>query len=161
MWPQAELSQARAGQWRGLDVAIKTVLFQSGAGDDQTVKIASEAAIASNLVHKNIVATYSHDICNVASAGTNELEIYKFYLVQEFCNGGSLATAISEGLFNRSRMPSRWRLIISLLLSIAEGMEHMHSKRITHGDLNPANILFKVWLRSRCPPARTAFLALH
>jgi hypothetical protein len=71
----------RAGQWRGLPVAIKTVLFQSGSGDSQMALVASEAAIASNLVHPNIVATYSHDICNVSQEG-NELPIFKFYLIQ-------------------------------------------------------------------------------
>jgi hypothetical protein len=64
-------------------VAIKTVLFQSGPGDNQTAVVASEAAIASNLVHDNVVATYSHDICKVESKGVgNELAVFKFYLVQ-------------------------------------------------------------------------------
>lgn len=63
-------------------MAIKTVLFQSGSGDDQTSRVASEAAIASNLVHRNIVSTYSHDIRNVTSSQGNELAIFKFYLIQ-------------------------------------------------------------------------------
>jgi hypothetical protein len=87
-WLQVEFAQDwaalcwLAGEWRGLAVAIKTVLFQSGAGDDQMARVASEAAIASNLVHRNIVSTYSHDICNVSSSQGNELAIYKFYLIQ-------------------------------------------------------------------------------
>jgi hypothetical protein len=44
--------------------------------------LASEAAIASNLSHRNVVAMYNHDICNVAVAACNELDIYKFYLIQ-------------------------------------------------------------------------------
>ena len=72
-----------AGKWRGLDVAIKTVLFQSGPGDNQTAVVASEAAIASNLVHDNIVTTYSHDICKVETrSAMNELNVFKFYLIQ-------------------------------------------------------------------------------
>jgi hypothetical protein len=55
-------------------------VFQSKTG----AQVASEAAIASNLVHDNIVSTYSHDIRRIESAeGVNELEIYKFYLIQE------------------------------------------------------------------------------
>ena len=71
-----------AGQWRGLDVAIKTVIFSSSQGDQQTQVVASEAAIASNLSHKNIVATYNHDILDVAKAVGPELGVYKFYLIQ-------------------------------------------------------------------------------
>jgi hypothetical protein len=71
-----------AGQWRGIPVAIKTLIFQDGKGDHQTTLVASEAAIASNLVHRNIVATYSHDICNVVSETAHELGIFKFYLIQ-------------------------------------------------------------------------------
>ena len=43
--------------------------------------IASEAAIATNMAHRNIVATYSYDIVRV-SADVAELAIYKLYLIQ-------------------------------------------------------------------------------
>jgi hypothetical protein len=70
------------GEWRGLDVAIKTVVFQGEHDNDTTSAVASEAAIASNLTHRNVVATYSHDICNVTNVAGAELDIYKFYLIQ-------------------------------------------------------------------------------
>jgi hypothetical protein len=72
-----------AGEWRGLEVAIKTVLFQSGQSHKMAQAVAGEAAIASNLNHPNVVATYSHDICHVTQPGSQrELELFKFYLVQ-------------------------------------------------------------------------------
>lgn len=70
------------GEWRGLEVAIKTVIFQSDESDNTMSRLASEAAIASNLSHPNVVAMYSHDICTVSSDACNELDIYKFYLIQ-------------------------------------------------------------------------------
>lgn len=63
-------------------MAIKTLVFQSDSEDNQLAKVASEVAIASNLVHHNIVATYSHDVCPVQDNSNNELGIYKFYLIQ-------------------------------------------------------------------------------
>jgi hypothetical protein len=69
-------------------VAIKTLVFQTDAADNQLNKVASEVAIASNLVHHNIVATYSHDVCPVTEESGNsgkELGIYKFYLIQVCC----------------------------------------------------------------------------
>jgi serine/threonine protein kinase len=67
--------------------------------------------------------------------------------VQEYCNGGSLRQAVAKGLFEPSR-ERHWRTIMSLLIDVAQGMAYIHSKRICHGDLNPANVLLKV------PPLR-------
>jgi serine/threonine protein kinase len=133
------------GQWRGLEVAIKTIIFQVGQASDQTATVAAEAAIASNLQHANIVATYSHDICQIAAPSMrNELALYKFFLIQEFCNGGSMAGMLDSGALKPQQLPRRWLPLTSLLRGTAAGMCHMHAKRICHGDLNPSNILFKV-----------------
>jgi hypothetical protein len=73
----------RAGEWRGLEVAIKTIVFESGKEDLQTARVASEAAIASNLDHHNVVATYSHNIASVAApSSANMLDVFKFFLIQ-------------------------------------------------------------------------------
>jgi hypothetical protein len=73
-----------AGEWRGLQVAIKTVVFQSDLLDAPISRVASETVIATNLIHPNIVATYSHDISAVGGGaeGEPELGIYKFYPIQ-------------------------------------------------------------------------------
>jgi hypothetical protein len=97
-----------AGEWRGLEVAIKTVLFQSGSAAGKfdpaitsnnnaapgsrpqhapnAAAIASEAAIATNMAHRNIVATYSYDIVRVSGGDVGymgvELGVYKLYLIQ-------------------------------------------------------------------------------
>ena len=39
--------------------------------------------------------------------------------------------------------PDRWALLLGILQDIAAAMEYIHSKRLCHGDLNPANILLK------------------
>lgn len=64
--------------------------------------------------------------------------------LQEFCNGGSLRDAVAKGYFTVESMPRRWGPIMRVLTDIVEGMRHMHGKRICHGDLNPANVMFKV-----------------
>jgi serine/threonine protein kinase len=135
-------TRGHAGEWRGLPVAIKTVVFQSTASDDQLALIASEAAISSSLSHRNIVTTYSHDIRNITTDSGFEVGLFKFHLIQEYCSGGSLRDAIDSGLFRR--MPSRWQAISTVLLDVAAGMAYMHANRICHSDLNPANVLLKV-----------------
>lgn len=77
-----KLQKVAAGEWRGLEVAIKTVIFSSGGADQQMAQVSSEAAIASNLSHRSIVATYSHDILDVQKAVGPEFGVYKFYLIQ-------------------------------------------------------------------------------
>jgi serine/threonine protein kinase len=64
--------------------------------------------------------------------------------MQEFCNGGSVAEAVDAGCFTSRDMPQRWDPVLWLLRGITEGVDHMHSKRICHGDLNPSNVLLKV-----------------
>lgn len=71
-----------AGRWQGREVAIKTVVFESSAHSRQTAVVASEAAIASNLVHNNIVKTYKHDVRTISDAQGMELGIFKMFLVQ-------------------------------------------------------------------------------
>lgn len=73
----------RAGEWQGIPVAIKTVVFQGGDDQTQSSLIVSEAAIASNLFHKNVVATYCHDVRSLMCGGVgNEEGVFKFYLLQ-------------------------------------------------------------------------------
>ena len=63
--------------------------------------------------------------------------------MQEYCNGGSLQEALSEGVFGRRLWP-RWLPILSILHGIASGMAYMHASRICHGDLNPNNVFLRV-----------------
>eukprot|EP00892_Ulva_mutabilis_P012777 jgi/Ulvmu1/9872/UM057_0026.1 len=159
------------GEWRGLQVAIKTVMLQRGACEADVARVASEAAIAASLVHPNIVATYSHDISTSPDqprpgAGTAAMEApvkgdtnFKFYLIQEYCNAGSVRSAVSHARFLPPLLPQRWRPIMAILSGIATGMAHMHAKDICHGDLNPSNVLLKVQVEApRGGPLTTAAL---
>eukprot|EP00892_Ulva_mutabilis_P011154 jgi/Ulvmu1/8410/UM042_0117.1 len=63
------------GEWQGLPVAVKSIVFDSahhGDGDGEpTAVFAREAAIATHLSHRNIVATYSHDVRTVDGASVH------------------------------------------------------------------------------------------
>ena len=65
-------------------MAVKTIVFQADHADTRAQLVAREAAIATNLAHKNVVATYSHDLTRVAAAGgvAGEAVVYKLYLIQ-------------------------------------------------------------------------------
>jgi tRNA A-37 threonylcarbamoyl transferase component Bud32 len=69
--------------------------------------------------------------------------------LQEFCNGGSLRQALVSGALQSPALRRRWPVVTGVLADIADGMHHIHGKRICHGDLNPSNILLKVRIASR------------
>lgn len=60
-----------------------------------------------------------------------------FYLMLEYCEGGSLA----EYLRLHRRLPEKEAMRI--FKQILQGMSAMHQFKIVHRDLKPANILFK------------------
>lgn len=71
-----------AGIWRGIEVAIKCMVKQRPREELNT--FAKEAAMASRLLHRNVVATYSHDIRTISHpvVGSPEPGVYKLYLIQ-------------------------------------------------------------------------------
>ena len=73
-----------AGTWRGLNVAVKTVIFQGANMDSDSMRRATtEASIAYNLAHPNIVATYSHELKSIVDTShVEELNTWKLYLIQ-------------------------------------------------------------------------------
>ena len=82
------------GSWRGLEVAVKMVLFsnQQGGANAPEKRAVMEAAVSSSVVHPNVVATYHYDIKQVravaAAEGSIQIEEsaspsdWKLYLVQ-------------------------------------------------------------------------------
>lgn len=163
------------GTWRGLDVAIKTLLYHVGVTPDRLrQRNMLEAAIGSTLSHPNVVATYTHIIkpltTMVAQHGVaapdnvvqaREVGVvsdvavsgWKLFIVQELCEGGPLKNMIDSGFFqchtfgppsSTSTMKEPQMVhVLSAVLQIARGLNHIHSKNIIHGDLNPANVLLK------------------
>lgn len=96
-------------------MAVKTVIFSSNgelANDRQTGRVASEAAIASNLAHENVVATYSHDILDMAEAAGPEPGLYKFCLIQvrTYTRTHACASRTSHDKFARHFMNESMRI---------------------------------------------------
>ncbi|KAF5825549.1 hypothetical protein DUNSADRAFT_8763 [Dunaliella salina] len=98
------------GTWKGLDVAVKTVLFTEhteGSNLPQKARAILEAAVSASMSHPNIVPTYHYDIKPIrahhegieidAMAG---LDDWKLFLVQEYCHC-TLSYGISYNLFHR------------------------------------------------------------
>ncbi|GFR46232.1 hypothetical protein Agub_g7777 [Astrephomene gubernaculifera] len=70
------------------------------------------------------------------------VDAYKLYIVQEFCNAGTLRQALDDGVAGSVRAGGLLRVLaLRLALDVAQGMRHIHGCRIVHGDLKSDNVL--------------------
>ncbi|CAD7699742.1 unnamed protein product [Ostreobium quekettii] len=155
------------GTWKNITVAIKTVVFQdlSESSNRQKQRAIFEAAISSSVAHKNIVQTYAYSFkrlhassmltsdykdpkqLNIESTttGTGVVVDWKLYIVQEFCDGGSLRECLDKKMvLEKEDGRPKLGAICQLALEAASGMSHLHTQHnIVHGDLSSKNILLK------------------
>ncbi len=69
--------------------------------------------------------------------------------MQEYCDGGSLASAISRGVFKQrvrggygASVPDMSAIYLSLL-EIASALRHLHSLHLAHCDVKASNVLMR------------------
>jgi serine/threonine protein kinase len=103
-------------------VALKLLLAEHACNNELLSRFLAEGRAAAGLTHPNIVSVYQVGEC---VAGP--------YFVMEFIDGPSL-----ESLLQRT-LPITWSM--SLLITVAEAVQHAHEKGIVHRDLKPANIM--------------------
>ncbi|MEL7060524.1 MAG: protein kinase [Acidobacteriota bacterium] len=112
--------------WRGFDPFIKRVVAIktcTTTRDEIRDRFFQEAEIAGNLHHRNITTVYDFGI-------QGDLP----YLVQEFLSGEDLDRKIKR------REPLPWPEKLHVLLQVAHGLEHAHSRGVVHRDIKPGNL---------------------
>ncbi|HWQ10352.1 MAG TPA: serine/threonine-protein kinase [Holophaga sp.] len=106
----------------GRDVAIKTILAASAAGEEAKQRFAREARAAGILNHPNIVTIYEF--------GEDQGVLY---IAMECVKGQDLA----ELLVQRSLSPGE---ILDVLAQVCDGLGFAHRNRIIHRDVKPSNV---------------------
>jgi tRNA A-37 threonylcarbamoyl transferase component Bud32 len=104
-------------------VAIKMILTGQFASDEDVRRFQTEARLAANLRHANIVAI--HDV------GEHDEQAY---FSMQYIDGQSLAEVVRDGAIDVQRA-ARY------LSVIADAVHYAHEKSTLHRDLKPANIL--------------------
>ena len=149
------------GKWRSMTVAVKSLLFHDASTAKKIRQRAlTEAAINQLLSNDNIVNTYAYDLRTLTpdvSLPDSHLEAgthWKLYIVQEFCDGGTLADWIDNRKLlsptsSSEKVVVMWEWILQLIVDILKGLVYIHSNQIIHGDLSSGNVLLKSEARSK------------
>jgi eukaryotic-like serine/threonine-protein kinase len=107
-------------------VAIKIPRAGSLASDEDAERFLREARSAAQLKHPGIVALHE---TGQTSDGT-------FYLVEEFVQGRTLASVLSD----RDR-PLPFGQAAELIAAVADALDYAHHHGVIHRDIKPSNIL--------------------
>ncbi|EFJ50908.1 hypothetical protein VOLCADRAFT_116621, partial [Volvox carteri f. nagariensis] len=104
------------GTWRGLPVAVKSMVFNSDSSARQQGRVLMEAAISSNLAHPNIVTTYSyelreveHELASISQELARQGGGWRLLIIQEYCDAGPLRRLVDCGFFLTPPKPSGTR----------------------------------------------------
>ncbi|GLI58764.1 hypothetical protein VaNZ11_000344 [Volvox africanus] len=109
------------GTWRGLPVAVKSMVFSNDSSARQQSRVLMEAAISANLAHTNIVTTYSyelreveHELASISQELARQGGGWRLLIIQEYCDAGPLRRLIDCGFFLTPPKPSSVRTKIKL-----------------------------------------------
>ena len=106
-------------------VALK-VLKGNATNDQEIRRFLIEAKAVANLQHPNIVQVYESDIYENLP-----------YIALEYISGGTLDDQIHNGPIASNRAAR-------LIATLADAIQHAHSRGIIHRDLKPSNVLIAV-----------------
>lgn len=151
---------------------IDTHEISSVKSKQVTEKAFQEALLSHHLAHPNIVPTLNYAIidedtndhynsarfCTNDSRGSECIDAedslsmsswdssssHSIWIVQHFCNRGTLSEAIDMGWFRQHadlNSPPNLRFVIWTALEIASALQYLHEEALLHGDLSGNNIL--------------------
>lgn len=108
-------------------VAIKKVILDPRKREREAVL--KEASLLAHLKHPHVVALQE----SFFDPAEEQL-----FIVQDFCDGGSLHDQILAIIEKKSSFPEEQ--IMQWFVQMAMGLRHIHSKKVLHRDLKPQNV---------------------
>ncbi|MCE7949107.1 MAG: serine/threonine protein kinase [Chloroflexi bacterium CFX4] len=137
-----QFGQYKLMAWLGEGAHVHAYLAREGdSGEYRVIKVLksnltdNEAALAR--FHQEAEAALSLDHPNVVKVYSYDREGDLLYLVEEFCEGGSLMDKLKA---NPEPLPLAF--VVRTLEDIAAALDFAHARGIVHRDLKPENILY-------------------
>jgi hypothetical protein len=145
-------------------VAVKIMEMLVDPADSEPKGPVVEALLSKRLRHPHVVETFDFAVRPVAASepswADEELSCWgdladpypakqaqqqqQLWIVQQYCEHGTLGDAIDRGWLRHSRSPSappNMRVLLATAQEIAGALAYLHSEGVLHGDLTPANVL--------------------
>mmetsp|Transcript_24763 Transcript_24763/g.53852 ORF Transcript_24763/g.53852 Transcript_24763/m.53852 type:complete len:543 (+) Transcript_24763:101-1729(+) len=130
-------------RWDVSTVALKVV---KSYDQEKPSLMAFEGKLSSSLTHPNLVQTFKYAVRDIVPAAhSNALRGFELWIVQEWCNLGSLTPKIASGEIMQN---GGFREVTEVAAEIASAANYLHCRSIIHGDLTPSNVLLT---ERRCP----------
>lgn len=104
--------------------AVKKLKNRIRTNSEKNSQLKEVYALAALGGHNHIVRYY-----------TAWVEDDRLYIQMEYCEGGSLSDQMKK-----SQTPFDEKNLCTILRHVASGLHHMHSKKLVHLDIKPANI---------------------
>ncbi|PNH00436.1 putative serine/threonine-protein kinase, partial [Tetrabaena socialis] len=135
------------GTWRGLEVAVKSMIFNSDSSARQQQRPLLEAAISSNLAHTNIVTTYSyelreveHELAPLSPELARQGGGWRLLIIQEYCDAGPLRRLVDCDFFLTPPKVMASRPKLKLASALLRRDSPSHSEGSAGGNVRSAAI---------------------
>mmetsp|Transcript_3174 Transcript_3174/g.6408 ORF Transcript_3174/g.6408 Transcript_3174/m.6408 type:complete len:422 (-) Transcript_3174:1134-2399(-) len=114
----------------------------------EATQLSSEAKLNLKFSHDNIVTTHkciaiSHQRPSLSGKFSIDDVSCEMWILQELCEAGSLHAVLEDHVFEVGSAKQKEKIVCSVALDIARGLEYLHFQDIIHGDLSSNNVLLQ------------------